>query len=183
MDRIKRQTPLPAKAVRSLVHLLDPCSVFDLVLRAIILTGFTCLFRPNSHQSLKWKDITFEAVVDGDGNLVMEVVIVVPDSKAVAYGAAQGRPNRVVKLREFALRELCVVRTLVALGLKMGVFDRGFEAACIQQRFVVKEECSTWFVFPAVEDGVISPLKTVRFWNVHCVCKCFFIFGQAEVTS
>ena len=93
----------------------------------------------------------------------MEVVIEIPDSKSVAYAAAQGRPNRVVKLKEFTLRELCVVRTLVALGVKMGVFDRALEDACIQQRFVFKGECSNWFVFPAVEDGVISHFKTVRF--------------------
>ena len=87
----------------------------------------------------------------------------VPDSKSVAYGAALGGGPRKVRLQEFNVRELCVVRTLVALGMKMGVFDRDMEAACLHQRFVVKEDCHSWFVFPSVEGGLLSHHKTVSF--------------------
>ena len=80
----------------------------------------------------------------------------VPNSKSIAYGAALGGGPRKVKLEEFNVRELCVVRTLVALGMKMGVFDLDVKAACLQQRFVVKEDCYTWFVFPSVKGGFVS---------------------------
>ena len=146
-----------------MVEMLDPLSVADLVLRAIILTGFTCFFRSNSYQLLTWKDVCFTSYLDPDGNIHVEVVVVVPDTKAVAYGAALGGGPRKVKLEEFNVRELCVVRTLVALGMKMGVFDLDMEAACLQQSFVVKEECHSWFVFPSVEGGILSHHKTVSF--------------------
>ena len=147
-----------------MVQILDPTSVADLVLRAILLIGFTCLFRPNSYQSLKWKDVTFSAVVDVDGNLRVEAVVTVPDTKSVAYAAALGGTSRKVKLKEFSIRDLCGVRTLVALGNKMGAFDRDLADACRHKRFVVKQECLDWYVFPAVARGVLSPHKTVSRW-------------------
>ena len=139
-----------------MVQLLDPMSVSDLVLRAVMLTGFACLFRPNSYQALKWRHVTFQAHVDEEGNLHVEVVVVVPDTKSVDYAAALGG-----KGKEFEVRELCVVRTLVALAVKMGVLDLELREACRKQRFVVKPECLDYFVFPAVEGGVLSPHKTV----------------------
>ena len=144
-----------------MIEVLDPLSVADLVLRAIILTGFTCFFRSNSYQLLKWKDLTFTTYLDPNGDLHVEVVVDVPDMKAVAYGAALGGVGRKVKLEEFHVRDLCVVRTLVAVGVKMGVFDLDMKEACLQQRFVVREECHAWFVFPMVEGGIISYDKTV----------------------
>ena len=142
-----------------MVQFLDPMSVSDLVLRAVMLTGFTCLFRPNSYQALKWRHVTFEAHIDEEGNLHVEVVVVVPDTKSVGYAAALGRLGRSVKLKEFEVRELCVVRTLVALAVKMGVLDLDLPKACRKQRFVVKLECLDHVVSPAVERGVLSPLS------------------------
>ena len=153
-----------------MVEMLDPLSVADLVLRAIILTGFTCFFRANSYQLLTWKDLTFTSYIDTEGNLHVEVVVDVPDIKAVAFGAALGGVARKVKLEEFHVRDLCVVRTLVALGAKMGVFDRDMEEACLQQRFVVRKDCSTWFVFPMVEGGILSHDKTVSMREGGGVC-------------
>ena len=146
-----------------MVEMLDPLSVADLVLRAIILTGFTCFFRSTNSQSLTWKDVCFTSYLDPDGNIHVEVVVEVLDSKAVASGAALGGGPRKVKLEELNVKELCVVRALVALGMKMGVFDLDMEAACLQQSFVVKEECHSWFVFPSVEGGILSHHKTVSF--------------------
>ena len=161
-DRCHRQTPLPALALRSMVQMLDPLNVADLVLRAVMLTGFTCLFRPNSYQSLRWRHVTFEAHVDEEGNLHVEVVLAVPDSKSVGYAAAIGGLGRSVKLKEFEVRDLCVVRTLVALAVKIGVLDLDLTEACRKQRFAVKPECLDFFVFPVVEGGVLTPHKTVR---------------------
>ena len=164
-----------------MVQMLDPTSVSDLILRAILLAGFTCLFRPNSYQLLKWRHVSFSAELDVDGKLHVEVVIAVPDSKSVAFAAALGGASRSVKLKEFlnrdlclvrtlvvlsnkmgvSNRDLCLVRTLVILSNKMGVLDLSLAEACLQQRFVVKEECMDWFVFPAVSGGVLSPDKTV----------------------
>ena len=144
-----------------MVQMLDPTSVTDLVLRAILLAGFTCLFRPNSYQLLKWRHVSFSAEVGVDGDLHMEMVIVVPDSKSVAFAAALGGASRCVKLKEFPKRDLCVVRTFVVLSNKMGVLDLSLADACLRQRFVVKEECVDYFVFPAVFHGVLSPQKTV----------------------
>ena len=91
----------------------------------------------------------------------MEVSVAVPDLKMVAYAAAIGGVSRRVKLCEFAPRELCVVRTLVALGVKLGVFDLDLRGACEQRQFVVQPACKEWFVFPAVEGGILTPTKTV----------------------
>ena len=160
-DRNHRATPLPAHAIRILVQTLDPMSVPDLVLRATILMGFTCFLRPNSFHELRWRDLTFDASLDEAGDLHLEVVVSVPDLKMVAFAAAIGGVSRKVKLCEFAPRELCVVRTLVALGVKLGVFDLDLKGACGQRRFVVRSECTEWFVFPAVEGGLLTPTKTV----------------------
>lgn len=178
-DRPHRRTPLPAMAIRSMVQTLDPSSVSDLVLRAILLAGFTCLFRPNSYQLLKWRDVSFAAELDVEGNIHVEMVIDVPDSKAVAYAAALGGASRSVKLKEFVNRDLCVVRTCVALADKMGAFDLSLAEACLQLRFVVKEECMDWFVFPAVSGGVLSPHKTVSggVWSVR------YKFGILAIVS
>ena len=81
--------------------------------------------------------------------------------KSVAYAAAAGGGSRFVKFKEFANRDLCVVRTLVALANKMGVLDRELADACHQQRLVVKQACQDWFFFPAMSSGVVSPHKTV----------------------
>ena len=171
-DRVARQTPLPAQTIRTMVQMLDPTSVSDLILRAILLAGFTCLFRPNSYQLLKWRHVSFSAELDVDGKLHVEVVIAVPDSKSVAFAAALGGASRSVKLKEFSNRDLCLVRTLVVLSNKMGVLDLSLAEACLQQRFVVKEECMDWFVFPAVSGGVLSPDKTVSWWE----CSVFIVF-------
>ena len=88
-----------------MVQMLDPTSISDLVLRAIILTGYTCLFRPNSYQSLRWEHLTFTAEVDGLGNLKVEAIVDVPDDKSVAFAAAGGGESRKVKLKEFADRD------------------------------------------------------------------------------
>ena len=170
-ERVHRQTPLPAQTIRTMVQMLDPTSVSDLVLRAILLVDFTCLFRPNSYQLLKWRDVSFSAEVDADGKLHVEVVIAVPYTKSVAFAAALGGASRSVKLKEFSNRELCLVRTLVVLSNKIGVLDLSLEQACLQQRFVVKEECMDWFVFPAVSGGVLSPDKTVSWWE----CSVFVV--------
>ena len=144
-----------------MVEMLDPLSVSNLVLRAVLLVGFTCLFRPNSYQGLKWQHVTFQAHVDEEGELRVEVVIVVPDIKSVGYATALGGVGRSVKLKEFEVRELCAVHTLVALAVKMGVLELDLLEACMQQSFVVKPECMDYVVFPAVERGVLSPHKTV----------------------
>ena len=91
----------------------------------------------------------------------MEMVIAVPDSKSVAFAAALGGASRSVKLKKFPNRDLCVVRTFVVLANKMGDLDLSLADACLRQRFVVKEECMDYFVFPAVSRGVLSPEKTV----------------------
>ena len=89
----------------------------------------------------------------------MEVVIVVPHSKAVAFAAALGGASRSVKLKEFPNRDLCGGRTLVVLSNKMGVFYLSLADACLQQRFVVKEEYMDWFVFPAVSSEVLPRFR------------------------
>ena len=138
---------------------MDPLSVMDLVLRAMLLTGFTCFFfRPNSYHTLRWRDLTFK---DEFGNLRVVVVVAVPDSKSTGYAAALGGKARHVKLVEFGVRELCVVRSLVALGMKLGVFDLDLRGACTKLCCTVKPACRDWFVFPAVEGGVLTPTKTV----------------------
>ena len=91
----------------------------------------------------------------------MKVVIVVPEIKSVGYAAALEGVGRSVKLKEFEVRELCAVRTLVVLAVKMGVLELDLREACMQQSFVVKTECKDYVVFPAVEGGVLSPHKTV----------------------
>lgn len=154
-DRLHRQTPLPALAVRKLVQQLDPRSVADLILRAVILVGFSCLFRPNSYQLLRWRHVTFETRKDADGSYHLEVLVTVPDNKAVVYAAAVGGVGRTVRLKEFHTLEFCAARTLYAVALKMGIFDS-------KQQFVMKPECSDQFVFPAVVGGVLIPHKTVR---------------------
>ena len=53
------------------------------------------------------------------------------------------------------------MRTYVALGQKMGVFDCELREACEKHRFVVKPTCLDYFVFPAVKDGFLTPTKTV----------------------
>ena len=78
----------------------------------------------------------------------------------MAYASATGGLARKVKLIEFGIRDLCVVHTYVALGQKMGVFDCGRREACEKCQFVVKPTYLEYFVFPAVEDGVITPTKT-----------------------
>ena len=52
-----------------MVQMLDPLSVADLVLRTMMLTGFTCFLRPNSYHQLKFRDLTFLADNVEDGNL------------------------------------------------------------------------------------------------------------------
>ena len=91
----------------------------------------------------------------------MVVVVAVPDSKSAVYVVALGGLARHVKLMEFGVMELCVVRSLVALGMKMGVFDLDLPGACAKRRFMVKPACCDWFVFPAVEGGALTPTKTV----------------------
>ena len=140
---------------------MDPLSVMDLVLWAMFLTGFTCFFRPNSYHILRWRDLTFKADKDEFGNLRVVVEVAVPNSKSVAYAAALGVQARHVKLVEFGVRELCLVRSLVALGMKLGVFDLDLRKACTKLCFMVKPACRDWFVFPAVEGGVLTPTKTV----------------------
>lgn len=147
-----------------MVQMMDPLSVADLVLRTTILIGFTCFIRPNSYHQLKFGDLTFPADNDENGNLRIEIVVAVPDSKSVAYAAAVGGLARKVKLQEFGIRDLCAVRTLVALGQKLGVFDCDFREACDKCRFVVKPMCLDWYVLLAVEGGVLTPTKTVSWW-------------------
>ena len=65
----------------------------------------------------------------------------VPDTKSVAYAAAVGGLSRTVKLKEFTIRDLCGVRTLLALANKMGVLERDLANACLHNFFVVKPEC------------------------------------------
>ena len=159
-------------STRSMVQMLDPLSVSDMVLRAVVLIGFTCLFRPDSYQELKWRHVTFQAHVDEEGDLRVEVVVVVPDIKSVGYAAALGGVGRSVKLKEFEVRELCGVRTLVALAMEMGVLELDLLKACREQSFVVKQECLDYVVFPAVEGGVLSPHKTVsRVGGCAIVCR------------
>ena len=140
---------------------LGPLSVADLVLRAMLITGFTCFFRPNTDNSLKWSDLSFEAAVDEEVNVHVEVVVAVPNLKAMAYAVTVGGLARLVKLRKISLREMCVVRILVALEVKMGVFDLELRGACERRRFVVKPTYLDWFVFPSVEGGILTSSKTV----------------------
>ena len=121
-----------------MVQRLDPNSVSDLVLRAILLTGFVCLLRPNSYKSLTWDHVTFIPTVDAKGMVSMELVLRIPDCKSVGYAAALGGADRSVTLKEFAIPGLCVVRTLVALGMKMGLFELSLKQASQQGSFIVK---------------------------------------------
>lgn len=97
----------------------------------------------------------------------MEVVVSVPDIKSVGFAAALGGQARQVKLCEFAPRELCIVRSLVTLGMKLDVFDKKLNEACKERRFVVRPECYEWFVFPAVQGGILDPYRMVS----DCTCK------------
>ena len=144
--------------------MLDPLGVADLVLRALLLTGFTCLFRPNSYHRLKWRYLSFLAEKDEDGILRIEETVSVLDSKAVAYASALEGLARRVTLFEFGIRDLCAVRTYVALGKKLGVFDYDLRETCKKYRFVVKPLCLDFFVFLAVEGEVLTPTKIVSWW-------------------
>ena len=142
-----------------MVQILDPTSVADLVLRNILLIGFTCLLRPNSYQLLKWRHVTFTAEVDVGGNLQVEVVVVVPDTKSVAYAAAVGGLSRTVKLKEFTIRDLCGVRTLLVLANKMGVLERDLVDACLHKSFVVKPECLDWLFYEPLLVGYFHHIR------------------------
>ena len=113
-----------------MVQRLDPSSVADLVLKTILLTGFTCLLRPNSYQLLTWDHVTFVASVDVMGIVIMEVVVRVLDIKSVGYVVALGGVDISVTLKEFSVPELCVVRTLVVLSMKMNAFELSLKPAC-----------------------------------------------------
>lgn len=174
-DKPNRQTPLPAMAILSLVRMLDPMSVADLIVRGIIVIGFTCLLRPNSHQLLKWKNIKFERKDWDDGSWTLEVTATVPDLKSVGYSGAIGEGDRIVFMKEHGTRDVCPVRILATIAGKMNVLDP-------LQAWTVKRECLDMFVFPAVERGILTPHRTVRthihvigyFPCKYCECCCKF---------
>lgn len=129
---------MPAQVVRTLVLSLDPTGIGDLVLKVMFLAGITCFLRPNSYHLFKWKHLEFGVFEGEEGDLKVDILLSVPDLKSVAYASAVGGGLRTVGLREFAIPDLCVVRHIVALETKMGVFDSDLHAACADKRFVVK---------------------------------------------
>lgn len=141
-------------AISALLSMLDPLSVSDLVLRGVVLVGFLCLFRANSYQLLKWRDITFNEKIGEDGVVTIEVIVSVPDSKAVGYDGANGGVNRIVLLKEYHVREMCPVRVLVAIARKMRILHG-------DSSWTIMPECLDMYVFPAVEAGILSPHRTV----------------------
>lgn len=178
-DRTHRQTPMPAQVVRTLIQTLDPCCLGDLVLGNMLLMGITCFLRLNSYHALRWRHLIFSSSVGPEGDLHVDILVSVPDLKAVAYVAALGGMAKKVRLFEFALREMCVVRSLVALGVKMGVFDTNLREAVDKQRFVLKPAALDWYLFPAVEGGHLNPTKTVSMMGppylIQCPCHHTFL--------